>query len=212
MADTVHEHAANAGIHRRHESEPEAREPWRKNGNGQHRPPQPPLPGVFPHEIAVGHDVGSADLEDPGLVAREVESGRQVGEHVADRDRLRAHRHPPRRDHHGQALDQRTDHLKREAAGADHDGRPELDHRHAGLAQDGPGLMAAAQVGREIVVGLAEAAQIHNAPHARRPRRLAEVARRVPVGVLEAVATAHRMDEVVRRGDTPHRGIEAAAV
>jgi hypothetical protein len=43
--------------------------------------------------------------------------------------------HPARRDHHRQALDERADHLERQAARADDDRRPQLDRRHAGLRQ-----------------------------------------------------------------------------
>jgi hypothetical protein len=71
----------------------------------------------------------------PVTSSRRIERGEQIRDHVLDCDRLRARADPARRDHHRQALDERADHLERQAARADDDRRPQLDRRHAGLRQ-----------------------------------------------------------------------------
>ena len=116
--------------------EPEAREPWRQHRHRHHLSPQTTLVGVLVHQVEVGADVGAADLEHLAPVRLVVESRQEVGDHVLDRDRLRARVHPARRDHHGQPFDERAQHLERRAPRADHDRGAELDRRDARPAQD----------------------------------------------------------------------------
>ena len=87
-----------------------------------------PLPRVFAHQPLVRDTIRAADLVDRRCAGRQVEGPGQIGEHVADRDRLGERTHPARDDHHGQPLDQRAHHLERQAARADDDRRAQLDH------------------------------------------------------------------------------------
>ena len=96
----VDELAADAGVDGRDEPEPEAREPRRQHRHRDHRPAQASLRCVLLHQLEVGDAVGAADLVDLAALGLAVERLEQVGEHVLDRDRLRAHAHPARRHHH----------------------------------------------------------------------------------------------------------------
>ena len=87
----------------------------------------------------------------PPISYTRLPSGRQVerrqpGRRRRPRSRSAASRvrHPARRDHHRQPLDERAHHLEREAARADHDRRPELDRRRRRSPQDPADLLPAA--------------------------------------------------------------------
>ena len=121
VAQAVDELTPHPGVHRRDEMKPETRQPWRQHRNRHHLSPQTTLLGVLVHQVEVGTDVSAADLEHLASVRLVVESLQQVRDHVLDRDRLCARLHPARRDHHGQPLDERPQHLERRTPRADHD-------------------------------------------------------------------------------------------
>ena len=148
-------------------------------GEERHRDqpaPQPPLPGVLEHDVAVGHDVGTADLVHALRPRRQVAGREHVGDEVVDGDRLGAHVHPPRTDHHGQALHERAHHLVGEAAGSDDDGRAQLHDGDPARPEHVPGLLPAAEVLRQLgLVRRPQAAEVDDPAHARRVGRLPEV-------------------------------------
>ena len=131
VAQAVDELAPDAGVDRGDEVEPEAREARRQHWHRNHVPAEAAAVGVLVHQVEVRADVGAADLEHLAPVRLVVERREEVGEHVLDRDRLRARAHPAWRDHHRQPLDERAEHLERRAPRADHDRGAELDRRHA---------------------------------------------------------------------------------
>jgi hypothetical protein len=94
--------------------------------------------------------------------------------------------HPARGDHHRQALDQLHQDLPADAAVTDDDACP----------QDGFELAAAPEVRRELVVGVAEAAEVDDLPHTGPVGGGSERASSVPVPRRE-VRTGEGMDEVV---------------
>ena len=86
--------AADARVDRRHESEPEAREARRQHRHADQQPPQAALARVLAHQVAVGRDVGAADLEDLAAAGVRSSAASEVGEQVLDRDRLGARAAP----------------------------------------------------------------------------------------------------------------------
>ncbi len=89
-----------------------------------------------------------------------------------------------RADHDRQTLRQIAHHVERDAAGAHDDRGPELGDRHAGLLQSSAGLLARAQVAREVRSGIAEPAQVDETLHAGCLGRRGEGARRLKVELL----------------------------
>ncbi len=128
----------------------------------------------------------------------------EISQHVADGDGLRRHPHPARRHHHRQPLHQGADHFKRQAARADDDGRPELDHRHAVRPQSLSHLVPAAQVRRQIRLILAQASEIDDALHARGARGGGEILRGQTVLRFKIARRAHRMNQIKRGFHTLH--------
>ena len=168
VADAVDQLAADPGVDRRDQAEPEAREPRREHRDREIQPPQAALPRVLAHDVAVGDAVGAADLEHAPSPRRSTSSAAsEVGDHVLDRRSAgRACRTQRGVDHHRQPLDERADHLEREAAGADDDRGAELDRRdarpRAGSGRP-PGGSPGGATGREPA---AEAAEVDDPPHA----------------------------------------------
>ena len=76
----------------------------------------------------------------------------QVREHVVDGDGLRERVDPARAEHHGQPLDQRLNHLEREAPGPNHDRGAELDDGNTALAKDVTGVRTALTAGNRLTV------------------------------------------------------------
>ena len=201
MPDAVDQLAPDARVERGDQAEPQAAEPGRQHRHGQHHATQTALARVLAHQVRVGHPIRSADLVDGASGRFRVQRLQQVGEQIVDPDRLRRHRDPARRDEDREVLHERADHLEREAAGADHDRRAQLDHRNARVAQQATDLEPAAQVRRELLALVRETAEVDDPPHARGARRRAEVSRRTPVLLLEAAGRPHRVDQVVGRLD-----------
>lgn len=74
------------------------------------------------------------------------------------------------------------------------------------FAQDVPDLLPAAQVLRELLLLLTQAAKIDDAPHAVSLRGFGKVASGEAILVLEVLASPHRMHEIKRRFDVLQRG------
>ena len=162
------------------------------------------------HHLAVGEDVGAADLDDPTGACRGVEAGRKVLEHVADRDGLHARVDPARADHHRQTFGEIADHLERQAAGADDHGGAHLGHRDAAAAQRRACLLARAQVLGEVALRVAEAAEVDDAADAGSGRRRAELPRQPDVPLPIALRSLEAVDEVVRDVDPGQRLVESS--
>ena len=171
VAQSLDEGARDLRRDRRDQVDPVRRERRREHGHRLQVPRETAGVGIAEHHLAVGEHVGAADLHHSSRARGRLEGGDQVLEEVVDGDGLHAREHPLRADHHRQTLGEVADHLERDAAGADHHGGAELGDRHAGLAQRLAGLLARAQVLREVGGGVAEAAQVDDAAHAGRRRR-----------------------------------------
>ena len=117
VLEPVDQLSSDFRIPRRHELEPQAREPRREHRHGDHEPSQAPLPGILLHDAAVRHLVWPANLEDPRRPGRQVGRSGEVGDDIGDRDRLGGGGEPGRTNHDGQPLDERADQVKRKAAG-----------------------------------------------------------------------------------------------
>ena len=150
MRQALDQLAPDPRVDRGDEREPEAREARRQHRNRDEQPAQPALPRVLLHQLAVGRDVGSPDLEHSGRARLEVERRDEVGDEVLDGDRLRSRPHPAGRDHGGQPLGERAHELEREAAGSDHDRGPELDCVHTRGREQAAYLLAAREMRGEV--------------------------------------------------------------
>ena len=212
VADALDQLAPDARVDRRRQAEPQARQAGRQHGHRDQPAFQAPLRRVLPHEVAVRHLVGAADLHGAPLARVQVEGGEQVGDEVLDRDRLRLRLHPAGADHDGQALDERPDELERQAPRAEDDRGAQLDDRDArGGPEHVARLLPAAEVGREARSRLAEAAEVDDLPHPRGAGRLAEVPGGEAILLLERGARRHRVNQVVRRVDARERRVERLA-
>ena len=108
----------------REERDPVGGQPRREERDAEQERPAAALDrGGAQHHLAVGQDVGAAELD----LLRRVLGRRQRGEglrDVVDRDRLGPRVQPLRRDHHRQVLDEALEHQERRRVVAD-------DHRGA---------------------------------------------------------------------------------
>ena len=171
----------------------------RQQRHRQQHAPQSAQPGVLAHHVAVGHDLGPADLIDVALaIFCEIERCRQISQHILDGDRLRERGDPPRADHHGQPLDQRLNHFKRQAPGADDDRCAKLGDRHTARAQHVAGFRAALEMGRERAGITGQPAEINDAAHACARGRAAKIVGGSTIGIGEVRSAAHRVHKVVR--------------
>jgi hypothetical protein len=153
------------------------------------------------HDLPVRNLIGTADLVDLRGAVGQIERFEQVGQQILHRDGLRQHAHPARADHHRQTFHEGPDHLVGQAAGADHDRSPELDHLRVVLPQHIARFLAAPQVLGKRFVGIAETAQIDDPPDARGASGLSEIGRGEPVLFFKVAFCAHRMHKVVGRAD-----------
>ena len=171
--------------------------------------PEPGHRRVPLHHLLVGEHVWAADLDAPVGPGGQVEGGHQAAQHVGDGDGLAAGAgHPPGADHHRQDLHEVAQHLEGGAARADDDRGPQLGQRHRPRPEDAPHFVAAGQVvrqGRGVVD--TKAAEVDETPHPGFLGRHPGVASAGAVGLLEVVAVAHRVDEVVD-GVEPREGPE----
>jgi hypothetical protein len=204
VGKAVDQLATDTGVDRRHEPEPETREPGREERHRDDPAADAELQRVLAHQLLVGDLVGAADLEHRAAVELDVKSRDEVIEHVLDRDRLRRGAHPARRDHHRQALDQLAKHFEGEAARADHDRGPELDRLHARVGENVADFLATREVARELAA-CAEPAEVDDPAYACLVRSGGEVGCAAAILLLEARRRGHRMDEVVGGLHPAHR-------
>ena len=170
---------------------------------------QPAEPRVFAHHPAIGDNFGSADLEDRAVtVVRQVECGFEVREHVGDGDGLRQRRDPARADHHRKPFDERLNHFKRQAAGADDDGGAKLDDGDAARSEHVTGFHAALEMGRERPCAAGQSAQIHDPLHACARGGASEVVGGAAIDVREVGSAAHRVHQVIRGVHAGERPVE----
>ena len=122
--------AADAGLRRRDQRQPQAGEMRRQHGHRQQQPAKSAQPGVPPHHVAVRDHLRAADFEQCAAGARHVE--RRAARYASTSSIAMgcvSVVDPARTDHHRQPLDERLNHLERQAAGANDDRRAKLDHR-----------------------------------------------------------------------------------
>jgi hypothetical protein len=122
----------------------------------------------------------------PAAIDVNVERFHEIRDDVFDADRLCRLLHPARGDHHRQLLDESADHLERQTAGAENDGRPKLDRGHAGRAEDVADFMATCKMDREVRAR-AQPAEIHDAADTRGARSVCKVLRTEAVLLDEGV-------------------------
>jgi hypothetical protein len=167
---------------------------------------------VLLHHLLVGQDVGSSELDDPGL-GRGGERGTEGRDHVVHGDRLAPGSHPRRRDHHREDLGQVTKHLERDRPGADDHRRTELDDRRRTVGEDLPDLVPGAEVGGERrIVRRAEPAEIDDAGDPCGGGCITEVRCGGSISVRESGFTVHRVDQVERGVASFQRGFERCTV
>jgi hypothetical protein len=187
----------------------------RSVGHG-HRKRQPTGPGclcVGIDQVPVGDLLGTADLEHVASVDVRVRGRREIGDDVGERDRLRRVVDPIRQRDHREPLDQGPDQLEREAPGADHDRRAELECLHTRLAQDAPDLDATRHVVGERTLRLVdEPAEVDDARGAGFARGIPEILRELPLLVGERASRGKRVDEEVGDGTVRERGRQLRAV
>ena len=197
IAQAFHQRAPDARLRRRHEAEPQPRQPRCQHRHRYQEAPQAAQPRVLAHHLAVGDHLGSADFEYALAPVRQVERRPQIRQHIVNRDRLGARVDPSGADHHRQPLDQRADHLERQAAGSDDDRGAELDDRYARFAQRLSRFQAALQMCRQGIRVVAESSEIDDAAHAGPGGGAAEVGGGLPIERGKAGAARHRVHQVI---------------
>ena len=182
-----------------------------RTGHGRREDEEPPPPRhgrELAHELLVGQRLQPDRVVDlaRGLPVRG--QAHEVGDEVAEGDRLAARSHPARRDHDRQVVDEVADHLERSRAGPDDDAGAQLGHGHRGRrAAARRSSRPRAQVRGRLALRL-QPAEVDDAPHARALGSLAERRRGAAVELREASPRRHRVDEVVRDLDAVERDVE----
>ena len=118
-----------------------------------------------------------------------------VGDDVAQRDRLRGGRDPARADHRGKPVDERADGLEGRAACPDDHPGAQRRHRHRAGGQPFGGLRAAPEMRRLRVPGRAEPAQVDDLAYAGACGGRGDGVRGAAVDLLEVLG-AEGVDEV----------------
>ena len=137
VAQAVDQLAAHSRVDRRHEPEPEARQPRREHRHRNDRDA-----GARAARRTRASDRGRR--RGRGRRSRRPRFPSTAASGAATRYAITSSiaigcvelPHPARRDHHRQPLDERADHLERQAPRAEDDRRAQLDRRHAGLARE----------------------------------------------------------------------------
>ena len=141
-------------------------DPERAQSRGEHRhwedpaPAQAELVGHEVEDLAVGEDFGPPMSIVSPLVAGVAGASTRCAQRVLDGDRLAARRHPPRRDHDGQSLDQVAQDLERGRARSDDHRGAQRRHRDPGCGELLLHLAPRAQMLGQAVPGLTEPAEI----------------------------------------------------
>ena len=150
VPNTVDQLPPYAGVERRHQAEPETGESRCEHRHSQHSALETAEPAVFPHEVAIGYSIGSADLVDRAPITRQLQRRDEVGHQIFDPDRLGCGVHPAWGHHHRKLLDQGAHQLERQATGAEHDRGAEFDGRNSRLAENQADLLPAREVAGEL--------------------------------------------------------------
>ncbi len=190
--ETLDEGVADAAIDGGDQVQPVRRQPGSQVRHVEDPAPVKSAGGrVGRDHLAIRGDVGAADLVDARLHGERAD---EIADHVAQRDRLDRGADPAGADHEREALGEVAEHLERDAPGAEHDRRAQLDDRDPSTRQRGADFLTAREVfGCRVV---AEAAEIDDAADTARrgrpPESLGE-----PAVVGAEVARAERVHEVV---------------
>ena len=125
---------AHPGLRRRDQGQPQAGQARRQNGHRQQQPMKSAQAREPPHHVAVGDRSRARRSRKPlacpgGSSAAAGTPARRRWRWAGSASRPSAGRSSPA------PLDERPNHLERQAAGADDDRRAKLDHRHAARAQ-----------------------------------------------------------------------------
>ena len=153
------------------------------------------------------HDVGAPDLD---LATGRLGNPRrlaEVGDDVANPDRLGPRPQPLRLRQRRQPPRDRAQELVRLALGADDHRRPEVGERRPGLAKDLRGPVAAREVGRAALIGT-EAAEVDDPLDARGPRGGSEPGCRHLLADGVVAAAAQHVHEEVGDVHALHRRLE----
>ncbi len=223
IAQGLGERTGDRGRDRRDQADPVAGQSGGEHRHGQDQPTgEPGDPRVLLHHVPVRQGVGASDVERAVHLRGHRRAADQVAQHVPDRDRLDARRHPARGDHDPargdhdrQPLREVAQHLERRRTRTEDDRRAQDRRRHPRGEKDVTDLGPRTQVRRQLALGhpgRGQPAQVHDAPHAGGPRPLTEDTGRRAVGLLEAGPAAQGVDQVVGDVDVPHRRAEGLGV
>jgi len=137
VLEPLRQRAGDPVGNRGHEVDPQRTQPRRQHGHRQDDPAaKAELFGHDPHQLPVGHHIGSADLQRLAGGRRHLEAADQPVQHVGNGHRLALGGDPSGRHHDRESLDQIAEDLKRRRAGADDHRRPKGGHRHSAGGED----------------------------------------------------------------------------
>ena len=212
VAEPVDERPRDLHVDARHEVQPVRRELRRQHRHAEH-PERPVLLLRRDAEhVAVGQHRAAADVERLARRARLAKAADEVAHDVADGDRLAPRRHP-----RGATIAGRR-RVRSRMISNDAEPDPMITAARSSVtgtpavAQRGAGLLAAAQVLRQLVVRAAQARQVDDPRDAGGRARLGERRRRADVALVEVGARAERVDEVERRVDAGQRRVQRLAL
>jgi hypothetical protein len=160
--------------------------------------------------VAVGEDVGAADVHFAAERLGHLGRAQQVLDDVVDGDRLGGGAQPAGGDHDGQSFDEVAQRAVGLAGGADDHGGAEVCERRPVGGERERGFVAAAQVLGDAVV--AEPAEVRGAVNAFALGGGGEVGRAEALALLEACAAGHGVHEEVRDVDPLADAVKAARV
>ena len=187
--------------------DPETGQLRRQNGNGEN-PARRQLQDLRhdPDDLAIGEDVRPADVQPPIDGPRLVQAGDQVVQRVPHGDRLRRRRHPARRHHHREPLDEISQNLERRRARPDDHRRAQRRDRHGAPNAERLPLRTGSQVGAQAPAALAQSSQVDDPRQTRPLRGRGEAARDRPVPFRVVLACGdHGVNQVVGRPAAGHR-------
>ena len=165
--EALDERAGDAVRDRCHDADPVGRQPRRQQGDRDDEPVgEPGDRGVALHHLAVGEDLGAADVERAVDVGGHRRAADEVPQHVADRDGLDAGADPARGDHHGEALGEVAQHLEGRGARSQDDRRAQHGRGDAAGEEDLADLLAGVEVPRQQLALGVEAAEVDDPAHA----------------------------------------------
>ena len=160
--------------------------------------------GDSAQHLNVFQHLGSTDIEDASNRLWYFEHTDEVTNNVRGRNGLSLGVYPTRSDHRRQMLDELAGYLPGNPAVTDDDSSPK--HRNGDIrpAQQAFDLAATAQMRREVIGTVTQAAEVDDTAHSGSCGSLAERRGSVRIGPGE-VALAQAMHEVIRSGAATHR-------